>query len=58
MDFLYSIFFGAGVAGFTYSRMGRRVGYGNSANITVLVAVVFVLTTVFFFTILKFILNV
>ena len=58
MDFLYSLFFGAGVAGFGYSRLGRRVGYGNPASVWTVVGVVFVLSTIFFFTILKFILNV
>jgi hypothetical protein len=58
MDFLYSLFFGAGVGAFAYSRMGRRVGYGNSANVWLIVGVVFVLTAIVFYTILKFILNV
>jgi hypothetical protein len=53
MTFLYSIFFGAGVAGFAYSRMGRRLGYTNTGNVTVVVGVVFVLSSIFFFTILK-----
>ena len=57
MDFLYSLFFGAGVAAFAYSRMGRRVGYGNATNVWLIVGIVFVLATVFFLTILKFILN-
>ena len=58
MDFLYSLFFGAGVAAFAYTRMGKRVGYGNTQNVTVVVGVIFVLTTIFFLTILKLILNV
>ncbi|HZL07962.1 MAG TPA: hypothetical protein VFC50_02105 [Candidatus Dormibacteraeota bacterium] len=58
MDFLYSLFFGAGVAAFSYTRMGRRVGYGNSQNVIVVIGVIFVLTTIVFFTILRFILNV
>ena len=58
MDFLYSLFFGAGVAGFAYTRMGRRVGYGNSGNVVLVVGVIFILTTLFFFTILRFILNI
>lgn len=57
MDFLYSLFFGAGVAAFAYSKMGRRVGYGNSANVWLIVGVVFVIATVFFLTVLKFLLN-
>lgn len=58
MNFLFAIFFGAGVAAFIYSKMGRRVGYGNSQNVVTVVGVVFVLTTLFFYTVLRFILNV
>lgn len=58
MDSLYALFFGAGVAAFSYTRMGRRVGYGNTQNVTVITGVIFVLSTAFFYTILKFVLNV
>lgn len=54
MNFLYSVFFGAGVAAFAYSKMGRRVGYGNQQNVWLIVGVVFVLVTLFFLTILTF----
>jgi uncharacterized membrane protein YjjP (DUF1212 family) len=55
MDLLYSLFFGAGIAGFAYSKMGRRVGYGNTQNVAVVVGVVFVLSFLVFFTALKFV---
>jgi hypothetical protein len=58
MDPLYSVFFGAGVAGFTYTRMGRRAGYGNTQNVTLIVGVVFVLTTIVFYTILAYVLHI
>ncbi|MEK7059235.1 MAG: hypothetical protein AAB971_00540 [Patescibacteria group bacterium] len=58
MDLMYSLFFGAGVAAYAYSRIGRRVGYGNTQNVVVALGVIFVLTTLFFFTILKFILHI
>jgi len=58
MDLLYSVFFGAGVASFAYTRMGRRVGYGNTQNVTLVVGIIFVLTAAFFYTVLKFILNI
>lgn len=51
-DLLTSIFFGAGVAAFAYTRMGRRVGYGNTQNVALVVGVVFLLTSIFFYTIL------
>jgi hypothetical protein len=52
MNLLYSVFFGAGVAGFAYTRLGRRVGYGNTQNVWTLVGVIFVLSTIVFFTVL------
>lgn len=54
MKLLYALFFGAGVAGVAYSRLGRRVGYGNQANVWLIVGVVFILVTFFFYTILAF----
>jgi hypothetical protein len=56
MNFLYSLFFGAGAAAFAYSKMGRRVGYGNATNVWTIVGVVFVLVTVFFYVTLAFVL--
>lgn len=54
MKLLYSIFFGAGVAGVAYSRLGRRVGYGNQEYVWIVVGVVFVLVTAFFYTVMAF----
>lgn len=58
MSFLYSLFFGAGVAAFTYTRMGRRLGYSNSTNVSVICGVAFVLSAIFFYTILALVLGV
>lgn len=57
MDFLYSLFFGAGIAGFAYSKLGRRVGYGNTQNVVIVVGIVFVLATMFFLTVLELVLK-
>jgi hypothetical protein len=57
MNFLYALFFGAGVAAFTYSRFGRRVGYGNTQNVVTIIALVFVITTVVFFTVFSTLLH-
>ena len=54
MNLLYSIFFGAGIAAFVYSKMSRRVGYGNTQSITTLVVIVFLIAMIFFYTILRF----
>jgi hypothetical protein len=58
MNFMFSVFFGAGVAAWVYSKMGRRVGYGNTKNVWTMVGVVFVLTSIFFYTILVYLLQI
>jgi len=58
MTFLYAIFFGAGATAIAYSTLGRRIGYGNNQNVAIFIGVIFLLTTIFFYTILAFILHV
>jgi hypothetical protein len=50
MNLLYSIFFGAGVAAFAYTKMGRRAGYDNTQNVWLITGVVFIIATSIFFT--------
>ena len=57
MNLLYSIFFGAGVAGFAYTYLGRRVGYGNTQNVWLVVGVAFVMATAVFYTIFTYFLH-
>lgn len=38
---LTSLFIAAGLAGLAYSKLGRRVGYGNSSSVWALVGIVF-----------------
>ena len=57
MNLLYAIFFGAGVAAIAYSTLGRRAGYGNAQNVWMIVGVIFVITSIIFYTILAFILG-
>ncbi len=57
MNFLFALFFGAGVAAVAYSRLGRRVGYGNSQNVWLITGVIFVITTIIFFTVLSIFLS-
>lgn len=52
---LFSIFFGAGVGAFVYTKMGRRLGYGNQANVWTVVGVTFVLSSIVFYTLFSLI---
>ena len=52
MNLLYALFFGAGVAAVAYTRLGRRAGYGNTQNVWTIVGVIFVISTIVFFTLL------
>lgn len=52
MNLLISACFGAGVAAFAYSKLGRRVGYGNTHNIWVIVGVSFFLATAVFYSVI------
>lgn len=57
MNLLFSLFFGAGLAAWVYSKMSRRLGYGNTENNVIVVLVVFFVSTVIFYTILTYILG-
>ncbi len=52
MYLLYALFFGAGVAAFAYSRVGRRVGYGNTQNVLISIGAIFILASAFFYTVI------
>jgi hypothetical protein len=52
MTLFFSLAFGAGVAAWAYSKLGRRLGYGNSQSVWTLVSVIFVLTSIVFYTVL------
>jgi hypothetical protein len=54
MNFLYAIFFGSGVAAFTYTKMNRRVGYGNGQAVWTVTGIILVIATIFFYSILAF----
>lgn len=52
MDFLISACFGAGVAAFAYTRLGKRVGYGNAQSIYVIIGISFVFATAIFYSVI------
>lgn len=53
MNIFYAIFFGAGLAAIAYTVLGKRVGYGNTSQVATLVGVIFVLSTIVFYTIIN-----
>lgn len=57
MKYLFSVFFGAGVAAWVYTKMGARLGYGNAQNVWTITLVSFVLATLFFLSILVLVLD-
>lgn len=58
MDLMYAIFMGAGVAGIAYTKLGRRIGYGNGNAVWIIVGVAFFMTFLFTFTLFKFVFNI
>lgn len=50
---LLSLMLAAGIAALAYSKLGKRVGYGNASNVWTLVAVSFVLTFLIVFVLLS-----
>lgn len=57
MNFMYSFFFALGVSGFAYTKMGRRVGYGNAQSVWVLVGIAFAISLIFFYTLTTYVLH-
>ena len=55
MNFWIAVIFGIGAAGWTYTKAGRRVGQSDVKSVMTIVAAVFVLSTLFFYTVLRFI---
>lgn len=56
-NMLYALYFGLGVAGFVYSRMGRRVGHGNIQNVWAVVGISFVMAMFFFYSLLAWVIH-
>jgi len=54
---LISFIFAAGVAAFVYSKMGPRLGYGNTQNVWLLVGVSFGLVFLVVITLLTYVIN-
>lgn len=47
----------AGVAGWTYSKMSRRLGYGNNTSLWLIIGVAFVLVFAFIETLLHYVIH-
>ena len=57
MNFMFSVFFAGGIAAFVYSKMGRRLGYGNGQSVWGIVAISFVLSLIFFYTLITYVIH-
>jgi len=55
MNFWIAVAFGAGITAWAYSRVGRRVGYNDQKSVVTILGAIFVLSTIFFYTVLRFI---
>ena len=53
--FLISFILASGAGAFAYSKLGKRVGYGNSAGVWQLVGILFVITFIIVFILLKYV---
>jgi len=52
---MYSFFFAAGIAGFAYTKVGSRLGYGNAKSVWMFVGFSFVLSFLFFYTFITYV---
>lgn len=57
MKLFFALLFGAGVASFVYSKMGRRLGYANQKNVWTVVLITFVIASIVFYTVLALFLS-
>jgi hypothetical protein len=54
---MMALFIGAGIAGFAYTKLGRRVGYGNGREVWTIVAVAFVFAFAFVYSLLAWVIH-
>lgn len=52
---MMALFMAAGVGAFAYTKLGRRVGYGNGREVWIIVAVAFVFTFAFVFSLFSWV---
>ncbi len=57
MNTVIALILATGVAGFAFTKLGRRAGYGNQQSIYGVTAISFVFTFIIVFTVLHFILH-
>jgi hypothetical protein len=54
---MFSFFFAAGIAGFAYTKMGPRLGYGNTKSVWMFVGLAFILSFIFFYTFITYVVH-
>jgi hypothetical protein len=52
---IVALMLAAGVSGWTYSKMSRRMGYGNTRSLWIVVGVAFVLVFLFGLTLIRYV---
>jgi hypothetical protein len=57
MNSMFSFFFAAGIAGFAYTKMGPRLGYGNTKSVWMFVGLAFILSFIFFYTFITYVVH-
>lgn len=56
--FIISLMFGAGVAGFVWTKVGRRTGNADPKSVYMTAGLAGLVAFIFFFTLLKYVFNI
>lgn len=58
MDYIVSLIVAAGIAGFAYSKLSQRAGYGNTKSILPTIGIIFGVSWIIGYTLLRFVLHI
>jgi hypothetical protein len=58
MDYIISLIVAAGLAGFAYSKLARSAGYGNAKSILPTIGIIFGVSWIIGYTLLRFVLHI
>jgi hypothetical protein len=54
---MIALFLAAGAGGFAYTKLGRRVGYGNGREVWIIVSVAFIFVFAFVYSLLAWVIH-